>query len=67
MAAVAIIKNSSWAISTEIASPSLKQSKWIERPQNDRKIIIWHDFNKDEIMKNFYYTMENHILVSNSN
>ena len=67
MAAVAIIKNSSWAIATEIASPFLKQSKWIERPQNDRKIIIWHDFNKDEIMKNFYYTMKNHVLVSNSN
>ena len=66
MAAVAIIKNSSWAIATEIASPSLRKGKWIERPQNDRKIIIWHDFNKEEIMKNFYYTMENHILVSNS-
>jgi len=67
MAAVAIIKNSSWAVATEIASPFLINGKWIERPQNRRKITIWHDFNKDEIMKNFYHTMENHILVSNSN
>ena len=67
MAAVAIIKNSSWAVATEIASPFLINGKWIERPQNRRKITIWHDFNKDEIMKNFYYTMENYILVSNSN
>lgn len=65
MAAVAIIKNSSWAKATRIPSPQLIKGKWFERPQNQRKITIWEEFDKDAILEDFFYSMENFTLVKN--
>ncbi len=64
MAAVAILKNPSWAVPSEIPSPELVSGIWKDRPENPRKITIWENFNKEEIMEDFYSTMENYTLVN---
>lgn len=63
MAAVAIVKNPSWAINTKIPSPEFVNGAWIDRPDNSHEITIWENFNTVEIMKDFYHTMENYVLV----
>jgi len=64
MAAVAIVKNPSWALSTEIPCPAFVNGTWTERPNNSRKIIIWENFDKENIMKDFYSSMEDYVLVA---
>ncbi len=63
MAAVAIVKNPSWAISSEIPGPKLVNGVWVDRPENRQKITIWENFDKEKIMQDFYYCMENYVLV----
>ncbi len=41
MAAVAIVKNGSWAAARRIPAPRLAKGKWVERPENPRTITIW--------------------------
>jgi hypothetical protein len=67
MAAVAIVKNSSWAIPTKIPCPEFVNGTWIERPDNSRKITIWENFNKESIMHDFYSSMEDYVLVTATN
>jgi hypothetical protein len=64
MAAVAIVKNPTWAVPSQISSPELVAGEWKDRPENIRKITLWQNFDKDEIMKDFYRTMENFELVN---
>lgn len=64
MAAVAIVKNSSWAVPREIPCPEYVNGNWIERPDNSRKIIIWENFDKESILDDFYSSMENYVLVT---
>ncbi|SOE23700.1 Inosine-uridine preferring nucleoside hydrolase [Spirosomataceae bacterium TFI 002] len=54
MAAVAIIKNPNWAEAIEIPCPIMTDEIWIEQPENKRKIIVWENFHKEEIMADFY-------------
>jgi purine nucleosidase len=63
MAAVAIVKNPAWADRVEIAAPKWSGGKWIEQPDNQRKIVIWENFDKDKIMQDFYNIMENYQLA----
>lgn len=58
MAAVAIVKNPSWAKATQIPGPVLLENKWVDQPDNPRTIIVWEDFSKEKIMADFYETME---------
>lgn len=62
MAAVAIVKNPTWADKKEIPAPSLIEGKWEDRPNNTNTIIIWENFNKKEIMKDFFNSIENYVL-----
>lgn len=64
MAAVAIVKNPDWANSIEIPCPKLVEGKWIERPANSRKIILWENFNREEIIQDFYSSMQNYELAN---
>ena len=64
MAAVAIVKNPSWARPTVIPAPQYVNKVWVERPNNSRKIIIWENFDKEKIMNDFYYSMKNYKLAS---
>jgi len=62
MAAVAIVKNPEWADRVEIPAPKFEDDKWIDQPENQRKIIIWENFDKESIMADFYNIMENYNL-----
>ena len=62
MAAIAIVKNPSWAKSKKIPSPELIDGKWFERPQNNRTITIWEEFDKKLILEDFYESMDNYSL-----
>lgn len=62
MAAVAIVKNPAWADRVEITAPKWSGGKWIDQPENPRKIIIWENFDKESIMQDFYHTMDNYNL-----
>jgi len=63
MAAVAIVKNPSWAHALRIPSPKMVRGKWVDRPNNPRNIILWENFDKENIMKDFYNSMEHYVLV----
>jgi len=62
MAAVATVKNPAWADRVEIAAPKWEGEKWIEQPENPRKIIIWENFDKEAIMQDFYNSMTDYHL-----
>lgn len=64
MAAIAIVKNPSWAEKKEIPAPILVDGEWQERPDNPRKVFIWENFNKEAIMGDFFDRMENYVLVT---
>lgn len=53
MAAVAIVKNESWAHVKQIPAPILINNTWIDRPNNSRTIKIWENFNRDAIIGDF--------------
>ncbi len=62
MAAVAIVKDPSWAESSVIHCPILVNGAWQERPRNQRKIILWENFDREKIMEDFYSTLQSPIL-----
>lgn len=59
MAAVAIVKNPNWAQSSIIPCPVMVDSKWIDQPENTRKITIWENFDVNSILADFYDSLEN--------
>lgn len=63
MAAVAIVKNPAWADSSSIPAPTMVDGQWVEQPDNERKIVIWENFKKDEIMEDFFGSMREGELV----
>lgn len=62
MAALAIIKNPSWARARVIPAPLLSGVAWVERPQNPRTIRLWEHFDAEAIMADFYHSMEHYLL-----
>ena len=57
MAAAAIIKNSKWSSEVTIPAPILEDGKWLNRPNNQRTITIKDNFDKQNIVKDFYKTI----------
>ncbi len=62
-AAVAIVKNPSWAEKNEIPAPVYRNGEWIERPDNPRKIIIWEWFDVYGIINDFFNSMDNYVIA----
>jgi inosine-uridine nucleoside N-ribohydrolase len=62
-AAVAVVKNPSWAETREIPAPIFTDGQWVERPDNPRKITIWEWFDIYGIINDFFVTMDNYKLV----
>lgn len=58
MVAVAILKNPNWGEANEIPAPIVVGEEWQERPDNDRTIIIWENFDEKAILEDFYSTMQ---------
>jgi purine nucleosidase len=63
MAAVAIVKNPAWARPRRIPAPKLAAGKWSERPDNARTIVLWENFDREAIMRDFYATMERPLIA----
>jgi len=59
MAAVAIVKDPSWAETVEVPAPLYIGNAWVEQPGNDRTIGIRENFNREAILDDFYATLEN--------
>jgi inosine-uridine nucleoside N-ribohydrolase len=64
MVAVAILKNESWGERKMIPAPVLINNEWIERPDNKRKIAVWENFKKEEILEDFYSSLKNPVPVT---
>ncbi len=60
MVAVAIVKNPEWGKKTEIPAPRLVNNRWVDQPENARKIAVWEDFDKEKIIADFYQTMDHY-------
>ncbi|MEM9141503.1 MAG: nucleoside hydrolase [Bacteroidota bacterium] len=63
MVALAILKDPSWGEPKSIPAPILINNRWVERPNNPRKITVWENFDKEKILMDFYATMESPKLV----
>jgi hypothetical protein len=63
MAAVAIVKNPAWATPRTIPAPLLQDSEWTERPNNEREIILWENFDRTAIIADFFTTMNNYTVT----
>ena len=63
MAAVAILINPEWAERREIPAPTYVDDRWVERPDNDRTIVIREWFDIYGIMNDFFKTMRDPVLV----
>ena len=58
MAAVAIVKDPSWADAVVIPAPLYTGNAWVEQPGNKRTIGIRENFNREAILDDFYATLE---------
>ncbi|PKA98680.1 inosine-uridine nucleoside N-ribohydrolase [Flavobacteriaceae bacterium MAR_2009_75] len=67
MVALAILKNPNWGSTIEIPAPILINEKWVERPNNTRKITVWENFEREAILEDFFKTLRNPILVNHQN
>ncbi|MEO5979496.1 MAG: nucleoside hydrolase [Chryseolinea sp.] len=57
MAAVAIVKNPSWAENITVPAPIMINDKFVDRPNNPHKIKVWENFKKDSIMNDFFHSL----------
>ena len=65
MAAVAILKNPDWAERKIIPAPimDIENDVWVDRPENERELVLWEWFDIYGIMNDFFLTMENPVIV----
>lgn len=57
MAAVAIVKNPSWAESITVPAPIMINDKFVDRPNNPHTVKVWQNFKKDSIMNDFFHSL----------
>lgn len=67
MVAAAILKNPKWGEKSRIPAPILIDNQWVERPDNQRRIWLWENFDKDGVMADFYQTLQDYELVQPKN
>lgn len=61
--AVAILKNPAWASSRRQGAPSLVGTRWEDRADNLRTIVIWENFDRDAIVADFVRTLEHPVAA----
>ncbi|MCH6199107.1 nucleoside hydrolase [Aquiflexum sp. LQ15W] len=64
MVAAAILKNPVWGEKREIPCPILIDNQWVERPANPRKIVLWENFDRDDVMADFYESFIDYKIVN---
>lgn len=52
--AVAIVKNPDWGEKNTIPAPIMENEKWKERPNSKNQVIIWENFNDQQIIYDFF-------------
>ena len=57
-AAVAIVKNADWAEQKTIPAPQLRDTMWVERPGNERTILLYENFDRQAIIGDFLRTLD---------
>ena len=57
MAAVAVVKNPAWARAVTLPAPLLAGGKWVERPGNPRRMVLWEHFDRAAILQDFLHSM----------
>lgn len=60
MVAVAVLKNKDWAQKSEVTAFVFENERWNTVSLSHRKIILWEFFDAEEVMKDFYQTLESH-------
>lgn len=58
MAAVAIVKNPTWAQTREMPAPIMEGKMWVDRPDNSRVITLWEYFDSEAIKNDFYSSFQ---------
>jgi len=56
--AIATVKHPDWAEKRLIPAPTMENKFWKENPGNKRQIILWENFNKRAILKDFFESMK---------
>lgn len=56
--AICVVKNPDWAEARTIPRPSLSDDRWVERPENPLKMILWENFDACAVLRDFFSTME---------
>ncbi|MCF7847425.1 MAG: nucleoside hydrolase [Kiritimatiellales bacterium] len=59
--AVAVVKDPTWADAVVVPRPQLNGKKWVDRPDNALKMVVWENFDSEAIMADFFQTMDNGI------
>ena len=56
--AVAVVKNPGWADSRVIPCPRFTGGQWQDQQENIRKIILWENFKKEDILKDMFESLK---------
>lgn len=57
LVALAVVKNPSWGQYRTIPAPQMQDSLWWERPDNERQVVIWENFDANAILEDFYRSL----------
>ena len=60
MVAVAVVKDASWGSQRQIPAPLYYNNQWHDNPNNTRMILVWENFQKENILKDFFESLENY-------
>ena len=58
LAGVSIVGEPGWARPVEVPAPSFLDGEFVERPNRDRTILYWEQFDSDAILDDFFTTLE---------
>lgn len=60
LVALAVLKNSQWGEKRSIPAPTVVDKKWVDRPQNQKRITLWENFDRKAIINDFYKSLSQH-------
>jgi hypothetical protein len=58
LAGVSIVGEPGWARPAEVPAPSFLDGEFVERPNRDRTILYWEQFDSEAILGDFFTTLE---------
>ena len=60
LVALAVLKNSQWGEKRSIPAPTVVDEEWVDRPQNQKRITLWENFDRKAIINDFYESLSQH-------